>query len=127
MARLALIEETHHPELGEMIARIKAGRRGGLLNVYKLLLHSPAQRPALMRAIISPSSGCCVSSISEMRAMKSPRPIWAVSPEQGRHSNSPGCGEGCASSPSPRLRGEGRGEGACPQPETRGHGPPPPA
>src|SRR5258708_13343560 len=42
MARISLIEETQHPELGEMIARIKAGRRGGLLNVYKLLLHSPA-------------------------------------------------------------------------------------
>jgi NADH:ubiquinone oxidoreductase subunit E/alkylhydroperoxidase family enzyme len=42
MARISLIEEAEHPELGEMIARIKAGRRGGLLNVYKLLLHSPA-------------------------------------------------------------------------------------
>jgi len=42
MARISLIEEAEHPELGEMIAPIKAGRRGGLLNVYKLLLHSPA-------------------------------------------------------------------------------------
>src|SRR5260370_42674440 len=42
MARISLIEETEHPEIGEMIARIKAGRRGGLLNGYKLLLHSPA-------------------------------------------------------------------------------------
>src|ERR1700733_15522679 len=42
MARTPLIEETEHPELADIIARIKAGRRGGLLNVYKLLLHSPA-------------------------------------------------------------------------------------
>jgi alkylhydroperoxidase family enzyme len=42
MARIPLIEEAEHPELAEVIGRIKAGRRGGLLNVYKLLLHSPA-------------------------------------------------------------------------------------
>jgi alkylhydroperoxidase family enzyme len=42
MARISLIEEADHPELAEAIDRIKAGRRGGLLNVYKLLLHSPA-------------------------------------------------------------------------------------
>jgi alkylhydroperoxidase family enzyme len=42
MARIALVEEAEHPELAELITRIKAGRRGGLLNVYKLLLHSPA-------------------------------------------------------------------------------------
>ena len=42
MARISLIEEAEHPELAELIGRIKAGRRGGLLNVYKLLLHSPA-------------------------------------------------------------------------------------
>ena len=41
MARISLIEEQDHPELGALIERIKAGRRGGLLNVYKLLLHSP--------------------------------------------------------------------------------------
>jgi alkylhydroperoxidase family enzyme len=42
MARISLIEEAARPELAELIARIKVGRRGGLLNVYKLLLHSPA-------------------------------------------------------------------------------------
>src|SRR3984893_17062501 len=42
MARIPLIEEAEHPELADIIGRIKAGRRGGLLNVYKLLLHSPA-------------------------------------------------------------------------------------
>jgi alkylhydroperoxidase family enzyme len=42
MARIPLIEEAEHPELTEVIGRIKAGRRGSLINVYKLLLHSPA-------------------------------------------------------------------------------------
>src|SRR6202023_2167728 len=42
MARISLIEEAEHPELTDVIGPIKAGRRGGLLNVYKLLLHSPA-------------------------------------------------------------------------------------
>jgi len=41
MARVAFIEEDEHPELAELIARIRAGRRGGLLNVYKTLLNSP--------------------------------------------------------------------------------------
>ena len=41
MARISLIEEKDHPELSELIQRVIAGRRGGLLNVYKLLLHSP--------------------------------------------------------------------------------------
>ena len=41
MARISLIEESDHPELAPLIDRIKAGRRGGLLNVYKLLLHAP--------------------------------------------------------------------------------------
>jgi alkylhydroperoxidase family enzyme len=42
MARIPLIEEADHPELAEAISRIRAGRGGALLNVYKLLLHSPA-------------------------------------------------------------------------------------
>jgi alkylhydroperoxidase family enzyme len=41
MARIPYFEEKDHPELGALIDKIKAGRRGGLLNVYKLLLHSP--------------------------------------------------------------------------------------
>jgi alkylhydroperoxidase family enzyme len=41
MARISLIEEKHHPEIAPLIDKIKAGRRGGLLNVYKLLLHAP--------------------------------------------------------------------------------------
>ncbi|HVY58672.1 MAG TPA: carboxymuconolactone decarboxylase family protein [Xanthobacteraceae bacterium] len=41
MTRVALIEEEDHPELAELIGRIRAGRRGGLLNIYKMLLNSP--------------------------------------------------------------------------------------
>ena len=41
MARIALIDERQHPELGELIGRIRSGRRGELLNIYKLLLHAP--------------------------------------------------------------------------------------
>ena len=42
MARVPLIDEADHPELAELIARLRAGRRGTLINVYRLLLHSPA-------------------------------------------------------------------------------------
>lgn len=40
MARVPYIEEKDHPELAAEIAKIKGGR-GNLINVYKLLLHSP--------------------------------------------------------------------------------------
>jgi alkylhydroperoxidase family enzyme len=51
MARIPLVEESEHPELAELIARIKAGRRGALVNVYRLLLHSPELAEAWMRLI----------------------------------------------------------------------------
>ena len=41
MARVSLIEDKDHPELADLIGKIRAGRRGSLINVYKLLLHSP--------------------------------------------------------------------------------------
>ena len=41
MARIPYVEEKDHPEISAEIAKIK-GKRGGLLNIYKLLLHSPA-------------------------------------------------------------------------------------
>jgi alkylhydroperoxidase family enzyme len=41
MARISYVEEADHPELAEQISRIKAGRKGSLINVYKLLLHCP--------------------------------------------------------------------------------------
>lgn len=42
MARIPLVDEADHPELAGLVERIKAGRRGNLVNVYRLLLHSPA-------------------------------------------------------------------------------------
>jgi 4-carboxymuconolactone decarboxylase len=41
MARISYIGENDHPELAELIGKVRAGRRGTLINVYKLLLHSP--------------------------------------------------------------------------------------
>ena len=42
MARVPLIEETDHPELGDSIAKIKGARGDRLINIYRLMLHSPA-------------------------------------------------------------------------------------
>jgi alkylhydroperoxidase family enzyme len=42
MARISLIEEKDHPELSELIGKIRSGRRGALLKLYRALLHSPA-------------------------------------------------------------------------------------
>jgi hypothetical protein len=36
MARVSLIEEKDHPELAELIAMIRGGRGGRLLNIYKM-------------------------------------------------------------------------------------------
>ena len=41
MARVALIGEADHPELADTIAKIKGARGGRLINVYRLMLHSP--------------------------------------------------------------------------------------
>jgi 4-carboxymuconolactone decarboxylase len=41
MARVSLIEPAEHPELAPIIEKIRSGRRGTVINVYKLLLHSP--------------------------------------------------------------------------------------
>ena len=40
MPRVSYIEEKDHPELSELIGKIKGGR-GTLINIYKLLLHAP--------------------------------------------------------------------------------------
>src|SRR5919108_4540266 len=42
MARVSLIEEKEHPELSELIVKIKGARGGRLINIYRLMLHSPA-------------------------------------------------------------------------------------
>jgi 4-carboxymuconolactone decarboxylase len=41
MARVPLVEEKEHPELSELIAKIKGARAGRLINIYRLMLHSP--------------------------------------------------------------------------------------
>jgi alkylhydroperoxidase family enzyme len=41
MARVSLIDEAEHPELAGTIAKIKGARGGRLINVYRLMLHSP--------------------------------------------------------------------------------------
>jgi alkylhydroperoxidase family enzyme len=41
MARVPLIDEKEHPELVESIAKIKGARGGRLINIYRLMLHSP--------------------------------------------------------------------------------------
>jgi 4-carboxymuconolactone decarboxylase len=42
MARVPLIKENEHPELADSIAKIKGARGGRLINIYRLMLHSPA-------------------------------------------------------------------------------------
>jgi 4-carboxymuconolactone decarboxylase len=42
MARVPLIEEKEHPELADSIVKIKGARGGRLINIYRLMLHSPA-------------------------------------------------------------------------------------
>ena len=41
MARVPYIDETDDFEADELVEKIQSGRRGSLINVYKLLLHSP--------------------------------------------------------------------------------------
>jgi alkylhydroperoxidase family enzyme len=42
MARVPLIEEKEHPELAELIGKIKGARGGRLINIYRLMLNTPA-------------------------------------------------------------------------------------
>jgi alkylhydroperoxidase family enzyme len=41
MARIPLIDEIEHPEFAELVEKFRAGRRGQLINIYRLLLNSP--------------------------------------------------------------------------------------
>jgi 4-carboxymuconolactone decarboxylase len=41
MARIPFIEPGEHPGLAGLVERISGARRGKLINVYRLLLHSP--------------------------------------------------------------------------------------
>ncbi|HWO42269.1 MAG TPA: carboxymuconolactone decarboxylase family protein [Candidatus Eisenbacteria bacterium] len=42
MARIKLIEEAEHPELAALIEKIRGARGGRLIQIYRLMLHSPA-------------------------------------------------------------------------------------
>lgn len=42
MARVPLIDAADHPELTPTVAKIKGARGGRLINIYRLMLHSPA-------------------------------------------------------------------------------------
>src|SRR5271166_5678607 len=42
MARVALFKQEDHPELSASIETFRAGRRGRLINLYRMLLLSPA-------------------------------------------------------------------------------------
>src|ERR1700730_13795999 len=42
MPRVPLIQEQDHPELAEVIEKYRSGRRGKLINIYRMLLNSPA-------------------------------------------------------------------------------------
>jgi 4-carboxymuconolactone decarboxylase len=41
MARVRLLEEGEAADSAEFIEKVRSGRRGNLLNIYRLLLHSP--------------------------------------------------------------------------------------
>jgi 4-carboxymuconolactone decarboxylase len=46
MARVPLLDDEVRPELAELCDRLRAGRRGSLINVYKILLNSPEMAEA---------------------------------------------------------------------------------
>jgi alkylhydroperoxidase family enzyme len=41
MARVPLLQEQDHPELAEVMQKYAAGRRGRLINIYRMLLNAP--------------------------------------------------------------------------------------
>ena len=42
MARVSYLDDKTNPALAELVTRIRGARRGNLINIYRLLLHSPA-------------------------------------------------------------------------------------
>jgi 4-carboxymuconolactone decarboxylase len=42
MARVSYVDDKTNPELAGLAGRIRGARRGNLINIYRLLLHSPA-------------------------------------------------------------------------------------
>ena len=62
MARISYVEEKDHPELASQIAKIK-GVRGGLINIYKLLLHSPEIAASWFELILVPRTATSLTPI----------------------------------------------------------------
>src|SRR5262249_13666761 len=48
MARITPIDEPSHPELAQLIGKIRGARGGRLLNLYRALLHSPPVAAGLL-------------------------------------------------------------------------------
>ena len=51
MARVSFLEEKDHPELGALIAKIRGDRGGRLINIFQMLLHSPALAMAWLEQV----------------------------------------------------------------------------
>ena len=51
MARVPLIQEQDHPEFAEVIEKYRAGRRGKLINIYRMLLNAPAAGRELVQSL----------------------------------------------------------------------------
>jgi 4-carboxymuconolactone decarboxylase len=89
MARVPYVEEENHPELDELIARVKAGRRGSLLNVYKILLHSPQLTEAWMALIDAIRTGTALDprarEIAIIRAAHANRSEYEIRQHIPRH------------------------------------------
>jgi alkylhydroperoxidase family enzyme len=41
VARVSLVDEQTHPQLSDLVAKLKGARGGRLINIYRLMLHSP--------------------------------------------------------------------------------------
>ncbi len=51
MARVSFLEEKDHPELSALIAKIRGDRGGRLINIFQMLLHSPALAMAWLEQV----------------------------------------------------------------------------
>ena len=51
MARVSLIDPADYPSLHDLAERIRKGRRGNVINVYKVLLHNPAPAESWVKHI----------------------------------------------------------------------------
>src|SRR5689334_6707206 len=57
MARVSLIDPANRPDLSALIGKITGARGGRLINVYRMLLHTPAVTEAWLNFISSLRTG----------------------------------------------------------------------